>query len=209
MVVSNLEDPQICSNKNYYEDYSDKELIDAFVHNKEELAFNEIFNRYYNKVKGLSLKMLKDPSEAEDITQEVFIKLLNCAHSFRGEAKFSTWLYAVTTNTIRMRFRKLNKNRGSISLDDENYSGSLDIAISKARSNSKNPESISINRELVEKLYEALNDLPEISKEVILLRGREQYTNHKISKKMNMTLPAIKSRVFRAKQHLNKNFYFA
>jgi len=99
--------------------YDDYELVDLFVLDSDELAFNEIFNRYYEKIKRFALKKLTDVDEAEDIVQEVFITLIRSLSSFRGESKFSTWLYAVTLNTIRMRLREKVKDRRSISIDDD------------------------------------------------------------------------------------------
>lgn len=189
-----------------YSKYSDNDLIDFFVVNDDELAFNEIFNRYYQKVYGLALKILKDVDKAEDITQEVFVKLLTSAENFRKESKFSTWLYVITKNTINMSFRGLKNSKTAISIDDDIYQKSLDIEISKVNSVSENnPEAQAINKECVEKLYKAVESLPKQSKEVVLLRGRKQYTNLEVAEELGMTLLAVKSRLHRSRKHIKKS----
>ncbi len=190
-----------------YEDYSDNQLVDLFVLDSDELAFNEIFNRYYEKIKRFALKKLADVDEAEDIVQEVFITLIRSLSSFRGESKFSTWLYAVTLNTIRMRLREKVKDRRSISIDNDDYINSINNIASKSSKNSRlnNPEDVYINKEFVEKLHQALESIPEKYKEVFVFRNINQLSNQEIADNLGISLAAVKSRVHRARQHLRIN----
>lgn len=72
----------------------------------ENPNFEEIYSTYQEIVRRICFRMLRDPSEAEDATQDVFIRVLLNLHTFRGESAFSSWLYRVTTNLVLMRFRK-------------------------------------------------------------------------------------------------------
>lgn len=193
--------------KKDYTNCPDIELLDSFIISKDELAFNEIFNRYYDKTCHLALKIIGDVDEAEDIVQEVFVKLLTGIQNFRGDSKFSTWLYAITLNTIRMRFRGLKKKKLTLSIDNEAYSDLINssIGLSDAGNHTKNPESININRELAEELYKALDTLPRKSREVFLLREREEYTNVEVANRLGMSLPAVKSRIHRTRNLLKNN----
>ena len=72
---------------------SDEELVELFVNGKDETAFEEILSRYVDKIYGLAFRITRDHSGAEEIVQEVFLTLINKLGTFRGEAKFSSWLY--------------------------------------------------------------------------------------------------------------------
>src|SRR5260370_2278097 len=105
-------------------------------------AFEFIYRSYCDFVHRICLRMLRDPVEAEDAVQDVFVCVFNKIHTFRGKSGFSSWLYRVTTNSVLMRFRKnkhehkwipLDKRRGEdgdfcdeISVQDLNLSGLLD-----------------------------------------------------------------------------------
>jgi len=115
--------------KNYV-DYTDSELVDSYVLDIDELAFEEIFNRYYHNVKKLGLKILNDVEEAEDLVQEVFVNLLTSMSGFHGESKFSSWLYLITLNIIRMKLRENLLKHLSHYPGDDNLS-----ALNKQRKN--------------------------------------------------------------------------
>src|SRR6204780_1666040 len=78
-------------------------------------AFEQLYRRYSRRVYALCLRMVSNDSEAEDLTQETFLTLFRKIHTFRGEAKFSTWLHRLTSNLVLMRFRK--KRFPEVSLD--------------------------------------------------------------------------------------------
>jgi RNA polymerase sigma factor (sigma-70 family) len=69
-------------------------------------AFEEIYRRHHKKVYSLCFRMVRSASEAEDLTQEVFLQLFRKLHTFRGESSFSTWLHRLTVNQVLMHFRK-------------------------------------------------------------------------------------------------------
>jgi len=191
-----------------YEDYSDIELVDSFIFESDDLAFNEIFNRYYEKVMRLALKKLTDIDEAEDIVQEVFVTLVQKMDSFRGDSKFSTWLYAITLNTIKMRLREKIRNRRYISIDEDYNVNSMDRVVSNASNNGglNSPEEIFVNNEFIENLNRALDLIPEKYKEAFILRDLNQLSNQEIADQLGLTLSAVKSRVHRARQYLQTNF---
>src|SRR5579862_4607474 len=79
-------------------------------------AFEQLYRRYSRRVYSLCLRMLKNDSEAEDLTQEAFLLLFRKIHTFRGESKFSTWLHRLTINLALMRLRK--KRYQEVSLEE-------------------------------------------------------------------------------------------
>jgi RNA polymerase sigma-70 factor (ECF subfamily) len=82
----------------------------------DEAAFETIYQLHSRRVFALCLRMVGDPVEAEDLTQEAFLQLFRKIHTFRGESAFSSWLHRLTANIVLMRFRK--KRLVAVSLDD-------------------------------------------------------------------------------------------
>jgi RNA polymerase sigma-70 factor (ECF subfamily) len=82
-------------------------------------AFEQLYRRHSKRVYHLSLRLVKNEAEAEDLTQETFLKVFRKIHTFRGKAAFSTWLHRVSVNTVLMRLRK--KKRVEIPLENDLY----------------------------------------------------------------------------------------
>jgi RNA polymerase sigma-70 factor (ECF subfamily) len=78
----------------------DEELIDCYRHSGQNQALEELVNRYLGKVRGIVYPMVLDPTLADDLTQEVFLRALRGLGGFDGRARFSTWLYRVTINAV-------------------------------------------------------------------------------------------------------------
>jgi RNA polymerase sigma-70 factor, ECF subfamily len=91
---------------------SDEELVRAFLENEDEEGFNEIVNRYGDKIYRLAQRITCSPGDAEEVLQEVFITLIEKLDTFCEESKFSTWLYRVTANAsfVHLRTKKRNIN---------------------------------------------------------------------------------------------------
>ncbi len=86
---------------------SDYELTQASA-SGDMGAFEEVYNRHHRRVYAICLRMLKNVTEAEDLTQDVFIQLYRKIGSFRGDSAFTTWLHRLTVNQVLMHFRKRN-----------------------------------------------------------------------------------------------------
>lgn len=183
---------------------TDDELVELFVKEKDQGAFEEIFNRYVDKIYGISLRITRNPVSAEEVLQEVFLTLTTKADTFRGEAKFSSWLYTVTVNASFMYLRAEKKYEGTLSL--ENYvpydeKGTL-MGRVKAKDWSSRPDLIILSKEGVELINKAINELPESYRVVLHLRDVEGLSNEEISKILDLTIPAVKSRLHRARLFL-------
>src|SRR5215210_8284964 len=89
------------------------------------LAFEELYSRYHRRLYNLCLRMTKNPTEAEDLTQEAFIQIHHKIGSFRGESALMTWLYRLTTNVVLMNFRKHSVRRERTTGDGETPESTL------------------------------------------------------------------------------------
>ena len=97
---------------------SDQQLIERFVNDNDERAFELIVGRYMEKIYNLAYRITRDHYKPEDVLQEVYLTLIKKLHTFRGESKFSSWLYRVTANASYMMLRAEKKYEHDLSLED-------------------------------------------------------------------------------------------
>ena len=183
---------------------SDEKLVRYFVNNKDEEAFNELVNRYTDKIYRIAFGITRDPNSAEDVLQEVFLNLTRKLDTFRGKSKFSTWLYRITVNASYMHIRSEKKHENEISLEnyapyDEN--GTLMGKI-KSKDWSNRPDILIFSNEAMQIIEKAVSELPESYRVVFQLRDVEELSNEEVSEILDLTVPAVKSRVHRARLFL-------
>ena len=205
---------QNASNPGYLdvENSKDELLVKFFVDSQHEEAFTELVNRYSDKVYRLAYRITANPDDAEEVLQEVFIILVEKLNTFRQESKFSTWLYRVAANASYMFLRGGKKNKeNQVSFDDYkpyNDHGVLEGVQDKDWSDIPDYKLLSLEgTQLIEK---AISELPEEYKIVFHMKDIEGMTSKEIAKILNLSLPAVKSRVLRARLFLRdklSNYY--
>jgi RNA polymerase sigma-70 factor (ECF subfamily) len=186
------------------ESSKDELLVKFFVDSQHEEAFTELVNRYSDKVYRLTYRITGNPDDAEEVLQEVFIILIEKLHTFRQESRFSTWLYRVAANASYMYLRGGKKKKESqVSFDDYkpyNDQGALEGVQDKDWSDIPDYKLLSLEgSQLIEK---AINELPEEYKIVFHMKDVEGMTSKEIAKVLDLSLPAVKSRVLRARLFL-------
>ena len=182
----------------------DEELVRMYVDKGDELIYEEILTRHADKVFGLALRITKTPEDAEEVFQEVFLTLTKKIGTFRGESKFSSWLYRVTANAAYMRLRSQKKHDSNVSLDgyapyDEN--GTLMGRI-KNKDWSSRPDLVIFNKEAQEIIERCINELPESNRTVFHLRDIEGLTNEETAEVLGLSVAAVKSRLHRSRLFL-------
>lgn len=142
---------------------SDEELVSSFVETRDEEAFNEIVNRYADKIFRLALRITRNPNDADEVLQEVFLTVEKRLDKFREESKFSTWLYRVAANASYMHLRaKKKRYEYELSLEDYtsyNEYGALEGVQIKDWSN--RPDEVLLSKEAMEIIEKAVSELPE------------------------------------------------
>jgi RNA polymerase sigma-70 factor, ECF subfamily len=182
---------------------SDEELVRAFVGDKDEKAFNEIVNRYGDKIYKIALEITRNSSHAEDVLQEVFVILLQKLDSFHEESKFSTWLYRVAANTSYMRLRSEKKYNNELSLEDYvSYDEDGALKGIEIKDWSDSPDEVLLSKEVIEIIEKAMNELPELSRIVFHLKDIEGLSNGEVAGVLGLSVPAVKSRIHRARLFL-------
>jgi RNA polymerase sigma-70 factor, ECF subfamily len=182
---------------------SDEELVRAFVGDNEEKAFNEIVNRYGDKIYKIALGITRNPSHAEDVLQEVFVTLLQKLDSFHEDSKFSTWLYRVAANTSYMRLRSEKKYNNELSLEDYvSYDEDGALKGIEIKDWSDRPDEVLLSKEVIEIIEKAVNELPIANRVVFHLRDVKGFSNDEVAKILRLSLPAVKTRIHRARLFL-------
>jgi RNA polymerase sigma-70 factor (ECF subfamily) len=157
-------------------------------------AFEEIYWRYHQRVFGICYRMSKNVSEAEDLTQQVFIQLFKKIGSFRGSSAFSTWLHRLTVNLVLMQFRKKKVLREAVTEDGilpENY----------RTSGSGQAGNQVIDRLLIN---EAIGKLPKGYRQMLILHDVCGYEHEEIAKMLDCAAGTSKSQLFKARRKLRK-----
>ncbi len=178
----------------------DEELVSRVQHG-DKAAFDLLVIKYQHKIIQLVNRYVKDPSEAQDVAQEAFIKAYRALGAFRGEATFYTWLYRIAINTAK-NYLILRARRHS------NYQ--LDIQEVEAIGNEPQlqgmdtPEQLILNEEIMTTLNKAIEDLPEEMQLAFKLREFEGLSYEEIALAMDCPIGTIRSRLFRAREAIDK-----
>ncbi len=165
------------------------------VRSGDQEAFAELVTTYRERIHRLVYGLLRDRDEAEDVTQEVFIKAYYRISSYKGQSAFYTWLYRVAVNAATDWRKKWWKRKG-LSLS-ESPTGPEGLADERAR-----PERLAHGRELGQRLDEALGKLPEKYRTILVLREFEGLSYDEIARVLELPKGTVESRLFRARERL-------
>ena len=177
---------------------TEKDIIDQLKQGNEE-AFKQVFETYKDCIFNTILYMVQSNSEAEDLTQEVFVEVFLSIENFNAQSKLYTWIYRIAINKALnyQRSKKAKKRLGSF-LSIFNLSASDDMP------DFVHPGILLENKELSESLYQAIDQLPAKQKTAFILRQLEDLSYLEIAEVMQTTIPSVESLLFRAKQNLQK-----
>jgi len=163
--------------------------------------FSRLIDNYKNMVYNLAYRMCNNPQEAEDISQESFLHTYQSLARFNPSYKFSTWLYQITLNIIRDRFKKKELNYVSLDTpvetdDSEFYHQPVDLT--------NNPAQIISQKENLRTIQQAIYSLPLKYREVIVLRHLQDLSYIEISSILKLPQGTVKVRLYRAREQLKK-----
>ena len=175
----------------------DEKKFIALAQKGDQAAFGELMTRYEKQVYHQALRLLADPEDAADVTQEVFLKVWRSLPSFQGDSSFSTWLYKLTDNAAIDLLRREKKRRGDASLDDEEYQWDSTLADPKG-----SPERVLEQQELRRTVAEGLKKLSEEHRRVLVLREINGLSYDEIADILDLTPGTVKSRIARARTAL-------
>jgi RNA polymerase sigma-70 factor, ECF subfamily len=178
----------------------EQEWIARILQGERDL-FHDLIRPYERTVYMTALSLVREPAEAEDVAQEAMLKAYRGLASFRGDAKFSSWLVSITLNEARSRLRK-NAKVTVESLDDAGQEGDYTpFLVADWR---EIPSEALERQEMTEHLERAIQNLPPTYREVFLLRDKEEMSIEDIAQTIGIKANLVKVRLFRARMLLQK-----
>jgi RNA polymerase sigma-70 factor, ECF subfamily len=173
----------------------------ALIKHGDPDAFRSLVETHQHRVIGTVAKMLSDDTEAEDIAQQVFVRVWKSAHRYEPTAKFTTWLYKITRNLVFNELRR-RKRHPATSLDAT--TGEDDRPMQTADTSVKAPDVFVLEDEMHTAIQRAIDELPETQRMAVILRRYDDISYEEIAEILDLTVPAVKSVLFRARTELRE-----
>ncbi len=160
--------------------------------------FEKLVTAYEKNVYNLALRMVGDPDDAADITQETFIKAYRALGSFRGDSKVSSWLYRIASN-VCLDFLRSRSRRAQVPLSFENEDAEGEIELPDM---SQNPEKVLMKKLSKEAVRRGMEKLPPKQRQILVLRELCGLSYAELAQTLSVEEGTVKSRIFRARKRL-------
>src|SRR3954452_25316676 len=164
-------------------------------------ALRELIEAHQHRIVGAVTRMLGDEMDAEDLAQQVFIRVWKSAPRYEPTAKFTTWLFKITRNLVFNELRR-RRRHGTQSLDavvDDDH-----LPLQAADTSSKAPDTAMLDAEMQTAIQAAIDQLPEMQRMAIVLRRYDEFSYEEIAEILSLSVPAVKSVLFRARTELRE-----
>jgi RNA polymerase sigma-70 factor (ECF subfamily) len=168
------------------------------------LSAEQVYHDYAPRVYHLARRMVSNDMDAEDVTQDVLLQVVRKLPTFRGESAFPTWLHRITVNAAIAHRRKVVVRETNRSHDPFDSLLEDESIVGLARKGELTPDDQLVYREAVRLIEKAIAGLPEVYREVFLLSDVDGIPNADIAERFELSLPAVKSRLHRARQLLKE-----
>ena len=175
----------------------DQQLVER-AQRGDKRAFELLVEKYQRKLGRLLSRLIRDPGEVEDVTQEAFIKAYRALPSFRGDSAFYTWLYRIGINTAKNYLVAMRRRAPtSTEVEAEDAEG---YAEGELLRDINTPESVLLSKEIAGTVNAAIESLPEELRSAIQLRELEGMSYEEIARLMDCPIGTVRSRIFRARE---------
>jgi len=181
----------------------DRELVERFKRG-DQSAFNEMVSRYWDRIYSMVHQLLRNRQDAEEVTQDAFIRAHRGLANFRGESAFSTWLYQIATNLARNRYwywwrRKRDR---SVSFDAP-VGVDNDLTLAEViPAEVESPDDIAVTEEFVSRIGRGMERLSAKHREILTLRNIKNLSYEEIAAILGISVGTVKSRIARARESL-------
>ena len=160
--------------------------------------FEKLVTAYEKNVYNIALRMVGDPDDAADMTQETFIKAYRALSGFRGDSKFSSWLYRIASN-VCLDFLRSRSRHPQVSLSTVDEDGQAPVELPDMR---QNPEEQLMKKLGMEAVRRGLEQLPEQQRQILVLRELGGLSYAELAQTLGLEEGTVKSRIFRARKRL-------
>ena len=182
-----------------YSEQLDEDLV-LRVQQGDKSAFDLLVIKYQHKIIQLVNRYVKDPSEAQDVAQEAFIKAYRALGNFRGDSAFYTWLYRIAINTAKNYLVSRSRRSSDYQVDVQDAEA---IENAPQLQGMETPERLLLNQEIVDTIKTAIDKLPEEMRTAIMLREFEGMSYEEIAEAMDCPVGTVRSRIFRAREAID------
>ncbi len=183
---------------------SDEELV-ARARAKDYAAFEQLLDRYEEKIFRLAHRFVRNDAEAQEILQDTFLTIWRKLDTFKGDSQFSSWLYRVAANAALMRLRSQRRHpevsTEELPVDFLDSYGQLPAA---GENWARRPDDELQSAELREHIQTAVDALPEIYRTVFLIRDVEGLSTEETAEALQISIPTVKTRLHRARLALRE-----
>jgi len=180
----------------------DIEIISRVLEGNTD-AYSTIINKYQDMVFKYAYYQFNDYDEALDITQDIFITVLEALPSFRQESKFSTWLYSIMVNHCK-NYRKKKNRYSLVPLQAKKGDDEYEIQLEDAR---EDPEDKIVKEDSLRIVKEEISKLPDDFREILTLRDLEGLSYNEIANILGINLSNVKVRIHRGREYLKNRLY--
>lgn len=180
----------------------DRSLIDSLLSGNQD-AFSRLLSKYKDLVYNVCYRLLEDPIDAEDCSQETFIKVYYGLKDFQFKSSFKTWLYRITVNTCKNKLtsKEYRRRLNMVELDKP-VPMIDDILMPEIEDPHASPEAMTIKKETTRRVLKAIGSLPTLEKTLIVLCDLEGASYEEIAAITGLKLGTVKSKLARARHRL-------
>ncbi|MDB6126259.1 MAG: polymerase, sigma-24 subunit, subfamily [Verrucomicrobia bacterium] len=181
----------------------DQVLVNRFK-SGDQAAFDEMVSRYWDRIYSMVNQLLRNSQDAEEVTQDAFIRAHRGLVNFRGDSAFSTWLYQIATNLARNRYwywwrRKRDK---SVSFDAPVSADNSTTLADLIPAEVETPDDITVTQEFISRIAKGMERLSAKHREILTLRNIKNMSYEEIAAILNISVGTVKSRIARARESL-------
>ena len=181
----------------------DRMLVDRFK-NGDQTAFDEMVSRYWDRIYAMVHQLLRNTQDAEEVTQDAFIRAHRGLVNFRGDSAFSTWLYQIATNLARNRYWYWWRRKRDRTISfDQPVSPDGDATLADIiPAEVETPDDITVTQEFVDRISQGMEKLSAKHREILILRNIKNQTYEEIAEILGISVGTVKSRIARARESL-------
>lgn len=183
----------------------DRVLVDRF-RNGDSSAFDEMVTRHWDRIYAMVHQLLRNPQDAEEVTQDAFIRAHRGLAQFRGDSAFSTWLYQIATNLARNRYWYWWRRKRDRTVSfDQPVGEDNDTPLSEIfAGDAIKPHDQTATQELVDRIAIGMEKLGAKHREILILRNVKNLSYEEISQILGISVGTVKSRIARARDSLRE-----
>jgi len=184
---------------------SEELLFIARLRAGEAIAFETLIDRYSSDIYALLFRLTENAEEANDLTQDTFLRALRSIKKFRGDSELKTWLFRIAINESRNRFRWWKRRRRDLTISIDATIGDTAMTLAETLADTSiSPEDAALMREREYALKAALLDIPDVFREAIVLCDIEGLSYEETAAALGASMGTVKSRISRGREELRR-----